>query len=110
MTARAPSEDVPEEEAHSNGNAATPGESSKPANASATPLPWSKLGILIGMRFAEPISFTVIFPFINAMVYDLGATKDKGKVGFYAGLIVSRDLYQSVRNQTELVKGGRARL
>ncbi|EPQ26331.1 uncharacterized protein PFL1_05980 [Pseudozyma flocculosa PF-1] len=55
----------------------------------ATPLPWRKLSILMAMRLAEPISFTVIFPFVNAMVYEIGATRDKAKVGYYAGLIES---------------------
>lgn len=31
----------------------------------ATPLPKKQLSVLLAMRFAEPISFSVIFPFVN---------------------------------------------
>ncbi|PWZ01190.1 MFS general substrate transporter [Testicularia cyperi] len=54
-----------------------------------TPLPKRKIAILVITRLAEPINFSVIFPFINEMVFDIGATDDKAKVGFYAGMIES---------------------
>ncbi|KAN0062047.1 hypothetical protein ACQY0O_006042 [Thecaphora frezii] len=60
-----------------------------PPPTQTAPLPWRKLLVLLGMRFAEPISFSVIFPFVNSMVYEIGATDDKAKVGFYAGIIES---------------------
>ena len=34
-------------------------------------------------------SYTVIFPFINQMVEELGITDNSDKVGFYSGLVVS---------------------
>ncbi|KAH9809345.1 major facilitator superfamily domain-containing protein [Melampsora americana] len=54
-----------------------------------TPLPKKQLAILCVMRFTEPISFTVIFPFINQMIEDLGIASDRTHVGYYAGLIES---------------------
>ncbi|CAH7686094.1 major facilitator superfamily domain-containing protein, partial [Phakopsora pachyrhizi] len=54
-----------------------------------TPLPVRQLAILCLMRATEPISFTVIFPFINQMIEDLKIAPDPSQVGFYAGLIES---------------------
>ncbi|KAG0140126.1 hypothetical protein CROQUDRAFT_111285 [Cronartium quercuum f. sp. fusiforme G11] len=54
-----------------------------------TPLPKKQLAIICIMRFTEPISFTVIFPFINQMLEDLKITPDRTRIGFYAGLIES---------------------
>lgn len=56
---------------------------------SETPLPKRAITILVIMRVAEPINFTIIFPFINEMVYSIGATDDQARVGFYAGIIES---------------------
>ena len=44
-------------------------------------------------------SYTVIFPFINQMVEELGITDNPDKVGFYSGLVVSpgSDCYASCR-------------
>lgn len=41
------------------------------------------------MRLTEPVSFTVIFPFINKMIEDLNIAPDRTQVGTYAGLIES---------------------
>ncbi len=41
------------------------------------------------MRLAEPISFSIIFPFINDMVYHIHPLPDQASVGFYAGIIES---------------------
>ncbi|KDN50797.1 MFS general substrate transporter, partial [Tilletiaria anomala UBC 951] len=69
-----------------------------------TPLPWRQLGILILMRFAEPICFTQIcgpcrgdmtqcqggdVPYVNRMMLDIGAAPTPAEVGFYGGLIES---------------------
>lgn len=55
-----------------------------------TPLPTRTLSLLLFMRLAEPINFTIIFPFINEMVSSLpGATSSPASVGFYAGIIES---------------------
>jgi len=57
----------------------------------ATPLPKLQITIILLMRLAEPLSFSIIFPFISQMVEEeLGVVSDKSQVGFYAGLIVSR--------------------
>ncbi|KAH9823200.1 major facilitator superfamily domain-containing protein [Melampsora americana] len=57
---------------------------------SVTPLPVKQLLVLCLMRItAEPVSFTIIFPFINQMIEDLKVTPDRTQVGSYAGLIES---------------------
>ncbi|KAG0150827.1 hypothetical protein CROQUDRAFT_72747 [Cronartium quercuum f. sp. fusiforme G11] len=54
-----------------------------------TPLPVKQLMVLCIMRITEPVSFTVIFPFINQMIEDFKVTPDRTQVGSYAGLIES---------------------
>lgn len=54
-----------------------------------TPLPWRQLSILCLMRLAEPVAFTLCFPFIGDMLWDLKATTDRGQVGMYAGIVES---------------------
>ncbi|PLW29722.1 hypothetical protein PCASD_15587 [Puccinia coronata f. sp. avenae] len=54
-----------------------------------TPLPLKQLGIICLMRVSEPISYTLIFPFINQMLEDLKVTDDPKQVGYYAGVIES---------------------
>ncbi|WVQ78344.1 hypothetical protein IAT38_000429 [Cryptococcus sp. DSM 104549] len=54
-----------------------------------TPLPVAQIAVLMTVRLAEPISYTVIFPFINQMVEELGVTDNPDKVGFYSGLVES---------------------
>ncbi|PLW28906.1 hypothetical protein PCASD_15785, partial [Puccinia coronata f. sp. avenae] len=54
-----------------------------------TPLPFKQLGIICLMRVSEPISYTLIFPFINQMLEDLKVTDDPKQVGYYAGVIES---------------------
>lgn len=48
---------------------------------SATPLPWRVLSVVVVMRLAEPISFSVVFPFVNRMVLEIGAAKTPADVG-----------------------------
>ncbi|WRT67192.1 uncharacterized protein IL334_004158 [Kwoniella shivajii] len=52
---------------------------------SQTPLPFSQIAVLMGVRLAEPI----IFPFVNQMVEELGVTDNPDRVGFYSGLVES---------------------
>ncbi|EST09080.1 Major facilitator superfamily [Kalmanozyma brasiliensis GHG001] len=54
-----------------------------------TPLPKRAIIILILMRLAEPISFTLIFPFVNDLVYTLPPYPARASVGYYAGIIES---------------------
>ncbi|BEI81134.1 hypothetical protein CcaverHIS002_0202940 [Cutaneotrichosporon cavernicola] len=53
------------------------------------PLPTTQVGVLMGVRLAEPIAYVVIFPFINEMVEHMGVTHDPNRVGFYSGLVES---------------------
>ncbi|KAA1093720.1 hypothetical protein PGTUg99_023156 [Puccinia graminis f. sp. tritici] len=55
----------------------------------STPLPSQQLLVLCLMRITEPISQSLIQPFINQMLEDLKVTPDRTKIGFYAGLITS---------------------
>lgn len=41
------------------------------------------------VRIAEPIQYTVIFPFVNQMVSELGVTDNEERLGYYSGLIES---------------------
>ncbi|KAG8762049.1 hypothetical protein FRC12_009212 [Ceratobasidium sp. 428] len=54
-----------------------------------TPLPMKQISILLLMGLCEPITFTVIYPFIAELVNKTGVTGgDSTKIGYYAGLIV----------------------
>lgn len=54
-----------------------------------TPLPIAQLLCVYLIQFAEPITATVIYPFINQFVRETGITNgDEGKTGYYAGIIV----------------------
>lgn len=35
------------------------------------------------------VSYTVIFPFINQMISEMGVTDNPERVGYYSGLVVS---------------------
>ncbi|KAG6888134.1 hypothetical protein C0992_009547 [Termitomyces sp. T32_za158] len=55
-----------------------------------TPLPKFQLFIVAMIQFAEPITATVIYPFINQFVRDTGVIQgDERKTGYYAGIIQS---------------------
>ena len=55
-----------------------------------TPLPKMQLFLVVLVMFAEPVSSTVIYPFVNAFVRETGITEDdEKKTGYYAGIIVS---------------------
>ena len=65
----------------------TPASSQKPA---PTPLPMKQLFVLCLMRMTEPMSFTVVFPFVNAMLRrNLPASVPDSQLGYYAGLVES---------------------
>ncbi|KAG8866050.1 hypothetical protein FRC20_009140 [Serendipita sp. 405] len=54
------------------------------------PLPWHQLSVLLLMNTAEPISATVIYPFIAQLVEELHMTNGKkSEVGYYVGLVES---------------------
>ncbi|KAI0350014.1 MFS general substrate transporter [Trametes cingulata] len=55
-----------------------------------TPLPKLQLCILLYLQLAEPITSTVIYPFVNQLVRGTGITGgDERKTGYFAGLIES---------------------
>ncbi|KAI9066068.1 MFS general substrate transporter [Trametes sanguinea] len=55
-----------------------------------TPLPKLQLFILLYLQLAEPITSTVIYPFVNQLVRQTGITGgDERKTGYFAGLIES---------------------
>lgn len=68
-----------------------------------TPLPWGQLLVIMSMRLAEPIAFSIIFPFIGDMIWDLHATDNRGDVGKYAGIVES--LFAAVQTLTVLQWG-----
>ncbi|KAI0775009.1 MFS general substrate transporter [Trametes elegans] len=55
-----------------------------------TPLPKLQLFLLLFLQLAEPITSTVIYPFVNQLVRETGVTGgDERKTGYFAGLIES---------------------
>ncbi|KAJ1976010.1 hypothetical protein H4R33_006533 [Dimargaris cristalligena] len=54
-----------------------------------TPLPRRQITVLLLFRISEPISFTVLFPFVYFMVRDFHITDDPKEIGFYVGLVAS---------------------
>ncbi|KAG6841116.1 hypothetical protein C0991_001685 [Blastosporella zonata] len=61
-----------------------------PPKPKRTPLPMFQLFIVLLIQFAEPITATVIYPFINQFVRDTGVIRgDERKTGYYAGAIES---------------------
>ncbi|KAF8896551.1 major facilitator superfamily multidrug-resistance, DHA1 sub-family [Infundibulicybe gibba] len=60
------------------------------AQSKRTPLPKLQLFIVNLIQFAEPVTATVIYPFINEFVRRTGVTHgDEKKTGYYAGVIES---------------------
>ncbi|OZJ04906.1 hypothetical protein BZG36_02505 [Bifiguratus adelaidae] len=53
------------------------------------PFPRRQLFILCICRFAEPVCFTVLFPFMYFMVRDFHVTDDPNKIPYYVGYIAS---------------------
>ncbi|KAJ9070239.1 hypothetical protein DSO57_1010276 [Entomophthora muscae] len=54
-----------------------------------TSLPWLQVAILLVVRLADPLSFTVLFPFVYFMVRDFQVAKNEAHIGFYVGIIAS---------------------
>ncbi len=54
-----------------------------------TPLPRLQLFTIFLIQFAEPITATVIYPFVPQFIRNTGITNgDETKIGYYAGIIV----------------------
>lgn len=59
-------------------------------NTRRTPLPWSQLLIVLAIQLSEPISATVIYPFLPDFVRQTGVTGgDETRTGYYSGIIGS---------------------
>ncbi|KAJ8469197.1 hypothetical protein ONZ45_g16973 [Pleurotus djamor] len=59
-------------------------------SASRTPLPMLQLAIVLLIQAAEPLTASVILPFINQFVFESGITGgDERTIGYYAGIIGS---------------------
>ncbi|QRV76687.1 major facilitator superfamily transporter [Ceratobasidium sp. AG-Ba] len=67
----------------------SPAGSIKLAPPKPTPLPMAKFSILLMLNAIAPLAFELIYPFINAMVVEIGVTDDPERVGFYSGLVES---------------------
>ncbi|KAG8977090.1 hypothetical protein FRB90_008940, partial [Tulasnella sp. 427] len=65
-------------------------DSSEPAPITPTPLPMRQLVVLLIGQMPEPVVATVLFPFINQLIAEIGITGgDDKKVGYYAGIVES---------------------
>ncbi|QRV91521.1 major facilitator superfamily transporter [Ceratobasidium sp. AG-Ba] len=53
------------------------------------PFPWRNLMVLMALNSICPLAFELIYPFVNAMIVEIGVTDDPERVGFYSGLIES---------------------
>lgn len=52
-------------------------------------IPKSQIIVLLALALSEPVTNTVIYPFVNQLIEETGITKGNyGKVGYYAGIIV----------------------
>ena len=72
-----------------------------------TPLPKLQLFIVCLIQFSEPITATVIYPFINQLVHETGITMgDERKTGYFAGIIVSRIPISLTDPQAQLLPTG----
>ncbi|CAE6477419.1 unnamed protein product [Rhizoctonia solani] len=60
-----------------------------PAKGVPTPLPMGKFSILLMLNAVFPLAFEVVYPFVNAMIVEIGVTDDPERVGFYSGLVES---------------------
>lgn len=64
-------------------------DSIRPSEQKPTPLPKLQLFNAFYIQFGEPITATVIYPFVVQLVQDTGITGgDEAKTGYYAGFIV----------------------
>ena len=55
-----------------------------------TPLPIARLLSVFLIQLSEPLTATVIYPFVNRLVRETGITAGaEEKTGYYAGIIVS---------------------
>ncbi|PIA14616.1 MFS general substrate transporter [Coemansia reversa NRRL 1564] len=53
-----------------------------------TPLPWGQLSALLAVRLAEPVTYTLILPFVYEMVKNFEVVKSPKEVSIYAGILL----------------------
>lgn len=59
-------------------------------NELPTPLPKFQLFIIFLIQFAEPVTATVIYPFVNQLIRETGVIRgDERRTGYFAGIVVS---------------------
>ncbi|CCH46585.1 putative membrane protein [Wickerhamomyces ciferrii] len=51
--------------------------------------PWSQIFVISLVRFAEPIAFTSLFPYVYFMVKDFGVAENEAEVSKYSGYLSS---------------------
>lgn len=51
--------------------------------------PWSQIFVIACVRFAEPIAFTSLFPYVYFMVKDFGISQNEAEVSKYSGYLSS---------------------
>ncbi|KAL5520137.1 hypothetical protein ACEPAG_1797 [Sanghuangporus baumii] len=54
-----------------------------------TPFPWRAVSVILVLNAVQPLTFELVFPFINQMVLDVGVVDDPERVGYYSGIIES---------------------
>ena len=65
-----------------------------------TPLPMAQLISVFLIQGTEPVTATVIYPFINQFIRETGITNgNEAKTGYYAGIIVRQPPATSVEQQ-----------
>ncbi|KAJ2926063.1 hypothetical protein H1R20_g11032, partial [Candolleomyces eurysporus] len=74
-----------------------------------TPLPKFQLFTVFLIQFAEPVTATVIYPFVNQFVRETGITGgDETKTGYYAGIVeekyvgVSKSVLAEITDSTNI--------
>ncbi|KAI8364770.1 major facilitator superfamily domain-containing protein [Radiomyces spectabilis] len=66
-----------------------PSSSSIPHSSKPTPLPKLQMFVICTLLFSEPLTSTVLFPFIYFMLKDFHLSDDEKEIGAYAGWITS---------------------
>lgn len=73
-------------------------ETAAPTESVPNPLPKLQLGIVFLVLLSEPITASVIYPFLFKLVGEVGITDDPKATGYYVGLIVRSPCVRSFRN------------
>lgn len=56
----------------------------------SAPRPLGAFGAYAPANTHRTVAYTIIFPFINQMIDELGVTDNPDRIGFYSGLVVGR--------------------